>query len=523
MTFKLDTPIIALNMKVLKGCGLGLLGFILFLCLTVFGIAYTVNQVALNPAFITAVINDIDFSETAQQVLAQQEGEGPPPELVEALIDTLDKTEPVIKEKLVVVIEDTYDYLLGTADSPDIRATMRDSFFNSQFLDSVLQSIDLSQIVDEYLKEQSPAGDEASKQLMNSFLSTVNKLEPSLKKQIVAASDPVFKYVLSETNTIDLKGTLRNTVLTRDFMVEVINALDIKSITRDMVGDELDISLPDGIMLTRTEKDQIITALEPAVKSGLAANADPIADYLLGIRSSFNVTISLNPVMPTAKSIVRQAFLRQLPPELITATTAQIDQAFELFWTEAQSSIPASFDLDSGMFGIGISNTFDQGLTSARDVLTEMRDKLTDIEQSIVDKLDPVRPYIRIFRMAFWGLTILLLLIIGGIILIHRSVRGAARDLGITFTTYGAMLFAGVFILRSIVGNPDFFRQYIESDMPAFLDDVIPNIVNILTQPLFTFTLICLTLGIILLVVSFVYPKKKTFVMVEQEHPERTA
>jgi len=36
-------------MKILKGIALTLLSFILFVSLCVFGIAYTVNQVALNP------------------------------------------------------------------------------------------------------------------------------------------------------------------------------------------------------------------------------------------------------------------------------------------------------------------------------------------------------------------------------------------------------------------------------------------------------------------------------------------
>lgn len=178
-------------MKVLKGIALGVLCFLLFILLTVFGIAYTIHQIALSPAFVNSVINSIDFTQVAREVMSQQQsdGEGPSPELVNAVIDSLDKIQPVLKQNINIAVKDTYDYILGKANAPDLKKTLGDTFMNSKFVDSVLQKIDLAQIVDQALKEQTPTGSDTT--LTNSVISAVKTLEPEIKKQVVAASDPV--------------------------------------------------------------------------------------------------------------------------------------------------------------------------------------------------------------------------------------------------------------------------------------------------------------------------------------------
>jgi len=99
-------------MKILKGCALSFLSFILFLSLCIFGIAYSVDQVALNPHYIVKILNDINFSQIIQETIDEQASNGEiSPELQTALIDTLRKMEPVIKERIGIALEDTYAYL----------------------------------------------------------------------------------------------------------------------------------------------------------------------------------------------------------------------------------------------------------------------------------------------------------------------------------------------------------------------------------------------------------------------------
>jgi hypothetical protein len=303
-------------------------------------------------------------------------------------------------------------------------------------------------------------------------------------------------------------------------MTEMINALDVKSITEDIVGDQLDMVLPQGIKLNSDEVDQIMVAVEPALKMGMISAADPIADYLLGIRPSFSITIPWDTAAVSTKSIVKQAFLRQLPPELATATTAQIDQAYDIYWASAQSSIPTIFYLDSTILGEDISQSIDDGLNSAQDALTSARDSINEATIDMEEALNEVQPFIRLFQIAYWGLIVLILLVIGGVVLIHRSVRGATRDLGINFLVYGAINLIGMLILKNIIGKPEFIRSIVEGEIPDSTFDVISPVIQRLTQPLFIFALVCTIIGVALLVVSFVYPKREPIEpMVETNQP----
>ena len=506
-------------MSVLKGVALGILSFLLFVLLVVFGFAYTVHQIALSPAFINSVINRVDFAQVAREALNEQQSEGSdiPPELANAIIDSIDRIQPVLKQNINVAVRDTYDYVLGKANAPDLKQTLGETFFTSEFVDSVLQNIDLAQIVDQTLAEETPAGASPSEQaLTDSISNTVKTLEPEIKKQVVAASDPIFAYLLGETPTIDLKAVLRSTVLGHDFMTAMINALDIQSITADMVGEELNTQLAEGITLSSSDVDQIVNALEPAVKQGLSGSADALADYLVGIRPGFSATVSLQSALPTVKTVVKQAFLRQLPPDLAGATPEEIDQAFETYWATAQGEFPSSFVIDSSIIGTDAPQAISDMVSSMQDSLREARDSIDQANADMAESLGQVREPVRIAQLAFWGLALLILIIIGGVVLIQRSVRGATRDLGITFTTYGVIFFTGTLIGRMIVGKPDFIERIAGGDMPETALDVVAPIILKLTEPLFVFTLACLLIGIALLVVSFVYPRRQRIVEVTE-------
>lgn len=506
-------------MKVLKGIALGILCFLLFILLTVFGFAYTAHQIALSPAFINSVIDDIDFAQVAREVMTQQQsnGGGPSPELVNAVVDSLDKAQPVIKQNINIAVRDTYDYLLGKANAPDLKKTLGDTFLNSQFVDSVLQKIDLAQIVDQAMQEQTSSGsDTASKTLTNSIVDTVKTLEPDIKKQVVAASDPIFSYLLGKTQTIDLKSTLRKTILSRDLMTATINALNIKSITSDMLNDELDTQLPQGVALSNADVSQIATALEPAVKQSLVNSADAVADYIIGIKPQFTAIVSVEPALPTVKAVVKQAFKRQLPPELATATPAQIDQAYEVYWGMERANIPSLFVVDSSTLGTEVPDAFNEMVTSMQSGLRDARDSIDQATADLAENLDQIRPAVGIAQLVYWGLILLILALIGAVVLIQRSVRGATRDLGITFTCYGAIFFAGTFVVRTIIGKPEFIQSVAGGDMPQTALDIIAPLVMKLTQPLFIFTLICLVIGIALLVVSFMYARRRRTVEVTQ-------
>jgi len=67
-------------MKILKGLALGLLSFLLFLSLSIFGILFLLNQTILNPNFISSELDKLDVAALVVEVISEQESEEDFPE-----------------------------------------------------------------------------------------------------------------------------------------------------------------------------------------------------------------------------------------------------------------------------------------------------------------------------------------------------------------------------------------------------------------------------------------------------------
>ena len=101
---------------------------------------------------------------------------------------------------------------------------------------------------------------------------------------------------------------------------------------------------------------------------------------------------------------------------------------------------------------------------------------------------------------AYYYLIGFMVLLIAGIILIYRNVRGSTRSLGITFLVYGIIEFAGVFINRNFM--PASLPMH---GIPTSLHTWLAGLAKDFLAPLQMFSLIVLILGAVLLAVSFIY------------------
>jgi hypothetical protein len=488
-------------MKVLKSFALGLICFLLFLFLIVFGVAYTVNQTVLNSHFVAKTLNDINFSQIIDEAFSEQNSsQEAQSDLQTAVVDTIKNMEPVIKERLNIALEDIYSYLKGKGDVLDLKETLSKSVMNADFVGQLLEEVDLSKLFGEVLKEQSGTGGDFSEAFTNAFISTIDKLEPSIKQQIVNVSDPVFKYLLQQTSAIDLKTTMRQTVFSASIMSEVINSLDFTAMAKDALMGEIGGQLPQGIQLSDAQIDRVVAVMEPYFREGLTDAVDAVADYLVGARQSFSVRISVEPAMVTLEAVVKEAYLAKLGASLQGVPQAQIDQEFDDYFADFQQSLPSSFDLDSSNFGVGISDQMSKALTNAQDGLTKARDRIDEAASSFGTNLKEVRTYVGIFNIVFICVIALIVLMILGIILIHRNVKGVCRDLGIVFLIYGVIFFAGIMIAKSILSHAF-------ADIPQALHSLLGMLVNDFTSPLQTISLVCLIVGVVLVVVAIVYPR----------------
>ena len=492
-------------MKILKGCALAFLSFILFLSLCIFGIAYRVNQVALNPSYIVKILNDINFSQIIQESIDEQTSSGGlSPELQTALIDTLGKMEPVIKERIGIAIEDTYAYLKGQRAIPNFKGTLSKSVMNSDFVSELLNEIDISQLVEQVVKEQIGTSADFSDTFENDLITVIDKSEPALKKQIANASEPIFNYLLMQTSSIDLKSTLRQTILSDSMVEEVINNYGYTAITKAIVTDFMDGKLPEGIELTNVELDSVAAALQPSVKAALTSEAGNFADYLLGTKPSFEVKVDITPAFPTLKIVVKEAILTLLPGYLQGVTQEEIDNAYEQYYPLFSQTLPTTYEISSNDLGIGNVNEITTALTDAQNSLTDARDSIDKASQDFENTLKEAKTYVGYFRLGYACLIALIFVLILGIILICRNVKDSCRNLGIVFFVYGVGALAVVLIAKFFA-----LQLIANANIPQSLSNIPGILLNDVLSPLRFVSLVCLIGGILLITTSLIYPRLK--------------
>lgn len=489
-------------MKLLKGLAVGLLSFLLFLSLTIFGIAFLLNQTILNPNFITSELDKVDVSSLAEEMISEQEDEEEfPEELGTALIDTITKLESPVKEQISAAIGETYDYLLGKKQSPDLALTLRNTFFSSDFVASLMEELDLPLLAEEMFSEQA-SEEEFQEELETALINTITELEPLIKERVSAAADPIFDYLLGESQSIDLALTLRNTFLSSDFIVSLVNELDISSLASEFLGEQLLEDIPEEMEFLVEHLDDAIAELEPTIKEELIAAADPILDYLLGESQSISVVISLEPIIENLEDILREAFLESPPAELTWLPPAIIEQYFDMYFGELTKMTPSTFELDESLFGTEMPAQIAEVLTEAEEGLGEARQSIADVLAEAEEGLEQARQYVGYFQLGYNILIVFILLLIAGIVLLNREVKSATRKVGIIFSTYGVLWFAGILVAKYFAG-----KQIAQLDIPPYFQELLPRLVNDFSAPLQWFSLGLLIGGIVLIAVSFVYPR----------------
>jgi len=215
-------------MKFLKGLALTLLSFLLFLSLSIFGTALMLDNTFLNPDFITAELNRLDVSSLMGEFVII---EVPPeaPHLAEVIDEAIADLEPLVKEQTSAAIYSIYDYLRGKSQSLDLALTLKDAFFNPDFVASMVDELDMPSLVVPFLSQQLTGQIPPEMEFLDAYLDeylddVVTELTPWLKEQISIAAGPYFDYLLGKSQTLNvvislepvmnsLKDTLREPFL----------------------------------------------------------------------------------------------------------------------------------------------------------------------------------------------------------------------------------------------------------------------------------------------------------------------
>ncbi|RJO62697.1 MAG: hypothetical protein C4542_02385 [Dehalococcoidia bacterium] len=393
-------------MKVLKALASTLLSLLLFLCLTVMGVAITINATALNSGFVTAQIDKLD----------------------------------------VVAL------------------------FNEEVLPELQKDEQLA----------------AHPELISSLKSAVTHNAPALKSAVTKAVSDIYEYLL-HGGTLNLRSTLKNSILDPRLAISILNDIDFSTVVRDWLLQSLP---PEGVVVAGFNInltpyiDSIIPVIEPYFKEQLSLLIPKLYDFILGASSALDLSIPISPVLDDIASTLKSAFLASPPPSLAGLPRALLSPAFDIFWAQTVSQMPANIDLNSSEIGLGQPAEIGQALDSAQSSLAE------------------ARRWVVYYQEGFWALVGLSVLLILFIILVNRNVKTTCRILGGTFMTYGVTEAAGVIISRGLIHNQ---MASALTGVPPSMQPWLVQLIDSLMNPLLIFAISCAVLGVILFVVSFLY------------------
>ena len=197
-------------MNFFKNLALGLLCFLLFLSLSIFGFAFQINQTILNPDFITNEIDELDVTSLTEEIISEHATEEElSAELETALITTVAYLESDVKEQINAAVDSVYDYLLGKSQDLDLALILKDTILNPEFAASLIDKFDISplaeDLISEKIDEEAPEeADYLGLYLDEHLRDVITELEPWLKEQIRAATGPTVDYLLGESRSLSI-------------------------------------------------------------------------------------------------------------------------------------------------------------------------------------------------------------------------------------------------------------------------------------------------------------------------------
>ena len=124
---------------------------------------------------------------------------------------------------------------------------------------------------------------------------------------------------------------VNHTILNPDFIIAELNKLDISSLVKDLLNQQISQDEPYITEII----DDTFADLEPWVREQLHTSIYSGYDYLLGKKQSLNLEIPLEPLKDSLKNNLRGAILQSPPPELAGAPPAIV----ELYINEAHQTI----------------------------------------------------------------------------------------------------------------------------------------------------------------------------------------
>ena len=327
---------------------------------------------------------------------------------------------------------------------------------------------------------------------------------------------------------------INSTILNPDFVVAQADKLDVKTLARDYIDEQVSEDLSQEAEFLKEAIYDIIADQEPWLKEQFSSAVYTGYDFFLGKSERLEINIPLDELKADVKDTLWQTlqkYLAQkaslipedllmpyideqyqkfiglipkdiLPPEVAGLMGNQLKTYLHQHYDEATSLLQKAY-LVPGVSSLILAQIqpyfdryYDDFVADFPD--TQVIDE-NEIPADVMEELRLARKIIGYFHTGYYGLIAFMILLVAVIILINHNVKETSRALGIVFLIYGIVEFAGVLFARYF----DFIRLIPE--FPSSLETWLSNLIKDTLLPLQWFSLGILILGVALIIVSIVY------------------
>ncbi len=365
----------------------------------------------------------------------------------------------------------------------------KQTVLNPAFVNSEVNKLELASLVNEVIAQGS--SQDLPEEIADAVSHTVSKIEPRFKEELNTFITSIYDYLLGKKENPELPLLIRSTFLNSEFLGAIINELDLTALMKPIIYEQANNWIPQMLEPFKPfiypAIDDMLESQEPWIKQQIINNIDQIADYLVGLRDGFNITIPMDPVVKGIKDYMLKD-VKDLPlPQVIGLPPEMVEAVFNDFFDEFSQYIPVSFSFDESIIGEDVPQQVRKVLTEGENAMAQMKD------------------YISTFQLGYNLLIAFMVLLTIGIILVFREVRGATRTLGIVFLIFGA-----IELLSRILINNVFSQQMAQATaIPSHLHQWLLQFVSDVSAPLQILSIGFIIGGIVLIVVSVVYKPRR--------------
>lgn len=269
--------------------------------------------------------------------------------------------------------------------------------------------------------------------------------------------------------------TLKSTLLDPDFVVKQVDRLEVSELVAEMTRAQIGGQLPTEMAFLEEAMFQAIEENEPWLKEQVNSGVYAFYDFMLGESDRLSLVISLDRLKNNLRDTAWRTFAEEIPPELSLLPPDQVEQYFNEYYRQIDDMIPSQFEVDESL-----------------------------IPGEVMATLLQAKQYVSYVQTAYIGLIILMLVLILAIIFLSRNVKDATRGLGITF------LFSGVTQYLILWATSRYSPALLPfADVPPSLQTWLLQLTDDLMAPLQTLSIGVMAVGAALIIVSFVYRRRR--------------